>query len=106
MAAHSSPGGGLEVLEELLAGRRELAGLLGSPSWAHYQVVYWLVVVIQGLGQLDGHLFVRWSQASRVRESVYAAEEPEVLDRASVRKKGLASWPCLPVTDKCLNCHA
>ncbi len=95
MAAHSSPGGGLEVLEELLAGRRELAGLLGSPSWAHYQVVYWLVVVIQGLGQLDRHIFLRRSQASHVRESVYAAEEPEALDRASVRKESLASWAVL-----------
>lgn len=90
MAAHSSPGGGLEVLEELLAGRRELAGLLGSPSWAHYQVVYWLMVVFQGLAQLNRHLLLRRSQASRVRESVYAAEKPEALDRPSVRKMDLA----------------
>lgn len=38
LAAHSAQGGGLDILEELLHGRRELAGLLGSPSWAHYQV--------------------------------------------------------------------
>ena len=95
MAAHSSPGGGLEVLEELLAGRRELAGLLGSPSWAHYQVVFWLVVVIQGLGQLDRHIFLRRAQRTRVRETVYAAEEPEPPDRASVSKKGLASCAVL-----------
>jgi hypothetical protein len=39
MAAHTAPGGGLDVLEALLAGRRELAQLLGAPSWAHYQVL-------------------------------------------------------------------
>lgn len=42
MAAYTAPGGGLDVLDELLAGRRELAGLLGSPSWSHYQVPPWL----------------------------------------------------------------
>ena len=41
MAAYTAPGGGLDVLEELLAGRRELAGLLGAPSWSHYQVLPW-----------------------------------------------------------------
>ena len=41
MAAYTAPGGGLDVLEELLAGRQELAGLLGAPSWAHYQVLPW-----------------------------------------------------------------
>lgn len=42
LAAYTAPGGGLDVLDELLEGRRELAGLLGAPSWSHYQVVPWL----------------------------------------------------------------
>ena len=42
MAAYTAPGGGLDVLEELLEGRQELAGLLGAPSWSQYQVLTWL----------------------------------------------------------------
>ena len=41
MAAYAAPGGGLDVLDELLVGRQELAGLLGAPSWSHYQVLPW-----------------------------------------------------------------
>jgi len=53
MAAHTAPGGGLDVLDALLAGRRELAQLLGAPSWAHYQVSVELLVAADRVAPLQ-----------------------------------------------------
>lgn len=38
VAGYASPAANVEVLEELLAVRHQIAALHEEPSWAHYQV--------------------------------------------------------------------